>query len=118
MKFLVDAQLPRILAVRLSERGHAAQHTLDLADGNRTPDGCVADIADEYGAVVISKDLDFLNSHLLIGSPVKLLIVTTGNISNRKLLALFEVHLDLIINALSQSDLVELSQHGLILRNG
>jgi predicted nuclease of predicted toxin-antitoxin system len=118
MNFLVDAQLPRILAVRLSERGYAAQHTLDLAGGNRTPDGCVADMADAQGAVVISKDLDFLNSHLLIGSPAKLLLVTTGNISNRRLLALFEVHLNLIINALSQSNLVEFSLDGLLLRNG
>ncbi|MCB1127210.1 MAG: DUF5615 family PIN-like protein [Verrucomicrobiae bacterium] len=38
MRFLVDAQLPRRLAVWLQERGHEAIHTLDLAQQNRTAD--------------------------------------------------------------------------------
>jgi len=38
MKFLVDAQLPRRMALWLSESGHDAKHTLDLPAGNRTPD--------------------------------------------------------------------------------
>ena len=38
MKFLVDAQLPRRLALWLQQRGHDVIHTLDLAQQNRTPD--------------------------------------------------------------------------------
>jgi predicted nuclease of predicted toxin-antitoxin system len=38
MKFLVDAQLPKHLADCLNWWGHDAVHTLDLADGNHTPD--------------------------------------------------------------------------------
>lgn len=37
MKFLVDAQLPRLLAIRLNELGHSSLHTLELPTGNRTP---------------------------------------------------------------------------------
>lgn len=38
MKFIVDAQLPRLLAVRLRELGQEATHTLELDAGNRTQD--------------------------------------------------------------------------------
>jgi len=38
VKFLVDAQLPKSLVLRLSEAGHDAVHTLDLVNGNRTSD--------------------------------------------------------------------------------
>lgn len=34
MKFLVDAQLPHLLAIRIRELGHSARHTLDLCGGN------------------------------------------------------------------------------------
>jgi predicted nuclease of predicted toxin-antitoxin system len=37
---------------------------------------------------VVTKDADFRNSHLLSGSPRRLLIVTTGNITNDALLEL------------------------------
>lgn len=36
MKFVVDAQLLRLLAIRLRELGHEATHTLDLDSGNLT----------------------------------------------------------------------------------
>jgi predicted nuclease of predicted toxin-antitoxin system len=39
MKFLVDAQLPYQLVDLLRRAGLDTIHTLDLALGNRTPDG-------------------------------------------------------------------------------
>ncbi len=83
MNFLVDAQLPRLLAIRLCELGHNSCHTLDLDSGNRTPDSTISAMADNTGAVVITKDADFLDSHILSGHPAKLLLISTGNISNR-----------------------------------
>jgi predicted nuclease of predicted toxin-antitoxin system len=38
MKFIVDAQLPRRLALELAHAGHDAIHTLSLDRGNRTSD--------------------------------------------------------------------------------
>jgi predicted nuclease of predicted toxin-antitoxin system len=38
MKFLIDAQLPRRLALQLRDDGFEATHTLDLPQGNRTKD--------------------------------------------------------------------------------
>ncbi len=45
MKFLVDAQLPRRLALWLQQRGQDAVHTLDLAQQNRTPDASLLTLA-------------------------------------------------------------------------
>ena len=38
MNFLIDAHLPRHLALLLREHGYDAIHTLDLAEGNRMTD--------------------------------------------------------------------------------
>jgi hypothetical protein len=61
--------------------------------------------------VVVTKDRDFWDGHLLARSPRRLLVVATGNITNDGLLALIETHLDAIIAALGEAEFVELS-HG------
>ena len=115
MKFVVDAQLPKRLVIQLRDLGYEAQHTCGLEFGNRTPDDQVAQIADRGNAVIVTKDADFLNAHILIGSPKRLLLRSTGNISNRALRALFVGHMDAIVSALRQSNLVELNQAGLVI---
>jgi predicted nuclease of predicted toxin-antitoxin system len=55
---------------------------------NRSADNLICSIADRDGRVVFSKDADFLRSHLLHGTPARLLIVATGNIGNRDLTTL------------------------------
>jgi len=117
MKFIIDAQLPKSLATWLNTQGHDAEHTLDLPLGNHTPDHAISSIADKEQAIVVTKDSDFLNSHLLRSRPARLLIVSTGNISNRRLLNLFQSHIDLIVSSLGQSNLVEVTQEGLILHD-
>ncbi len=93
MRFLIDAQLPQLLAIRLTELGHQTRHTLSLPDQNRSSDALIASTADAESETVVTKDADFLNSHLLNGTPASLLLVSTGNIANRQLLTLFETHL-------------------------
>ena len=110
MKFLVDAQLPPRLAQALVVAGHDAVHTLELAEGNRSTDRTVAEAADAQDRVLVTKDGDFRDSHRLRGSPRRLLIVTTGNIGNDELLALFATHLDLLLSAFESASLVELAQ--------
>ena len=115
MKFIVDAQLPRLLAIRLRELGQEATHTLDLDAGNRTKDDTIADLAESLDAVVATKDRDFLDSHLLKGRPPRLLMVATGNISNHRLLRLFETHISLIVESFEQASWVELNADGIII---
>lgn len=108
MRFLVDAQLPERLARRLIDAGHDALHTAQLPDGNRTADREIARIADEQERVVVSKDRDFRDAHLLRRTPRRLLVVSTGNISNDDLLALVDEHLAAIVAAFHDAALVEL----------
>ncbi|MDQ3989025.1 MAG: DUF5615 family PIN-like protein [Actinomycetota bacterium] len=58
-------------------------------DGNRTTDARIAELADGSDRVIVTKDRDFRDGHLLARSPRRLLVVATGNITNTALLALF-----------------------------
>ncbi|GAB2596854.1 DUF5615 family PIN-like protein [Spirosoma areae] len=89
MKFLVDAQLPPLLAIWLSEKGFDTLHTNDLPDRDETEDYYIRQVAATDDRVVITKDSDFYDSHLLQNQPAKLLLITTGNLKNRQLLDLF-----------------------------
>ncbi len=114
MKFLVDAQLPRRIAYRLQEAGHDAVHTLDLPEANRTTDAEILNLAAREGRVVVTKDADFVNSFLLTGEPERLLLVSTGNISNAELEALLLPNIAAIVTAFTTSSLVELTRGALI----
>lgn len=115
MKFLVDAQLPRHLVATLNWHGHDALHTLELPDGNRTPDWRINEISLEEQRVVITKDADFVNTFLLSGVPYKLLLVSTGNISNRAIQDIFAKNLSAISAAFEAADYVEITQTVLVI---
>lgn len=89
-------------------------HTSGLPEGNRSTDAQIVRLADMEARVVITKDRDFRDGHLLSGSPRQLLIVATGNISNSALLSLFETHVDAVVSALEEADLVEMQVQSLI----
>lgn len=117
MKFLVDAQLPRRLTHHVREAGHDVVHTLDLPRGNRTTDDEINDIAAREGRVVVTKEADFVNSFLVARRPPKLLLVSTGNITNSNLEALVVTSLPLLVTALQDHDYVELSRGALIVHS-
>lgn len=116
MNFLIDAQLPRRLARRLREAGHDALHTLDLPGGNRTPDAEINAIALRENRAVITKDADFVNTFLLLGQPGKLVLVSTGNITNAELESLLLPNIPAIVAALQANSYVELTRTALIVR--
>lgn len=114
MRFLVDAQLPARLARHLTDAGHEAVHSSALRAGNRTTDEEIARQAHAEDRVVITKDRDFRDGHLLRGRPGRLLVVATGNIDNRQLVHLFDRHLADIVGALDEVRFVELAHDRLI----
>ena len=109
MKLLVDAQLPRRLAQQLAALGHDVIHTLDLPLANQTSDLSIIELADGAGRVVITKDRDFVDSFVLRGEPARLLLVSTGNISNRDLEALFGRHMHKSRRRLRRADSLNLA---------
>lgn len=117
MKLLLDAQLPRRLARELATAGHDAVHTLDLPAGNRTPDFEIVALSVREARIVVTKDADFVASFLLSKLPPQLLLVSTGNIANDSLVALFSTHLTAIESAFGQHDFVEISRTALTIHS-
>jgi predicted nuclease of predicted toxin-antitoxin system len=114
MKFIVDAHLPRALVQLLNDRGHDAIHTRDLPTGNATKDDEINTISVTEERIVVSKDGDFYNSYTAKKEPFKLLHITTGNISNKDLLALIEANIDLIVTSLSEGSVVSIDRQYVI----
>lgn len=114
MKFLVDAQLPRCLCEFLAAQGHDAIHTLDLMEGNRTSDKRINELSESEQRIVITKDADFVESFLVQRKPYKLLLVSTGNITNNELNIIFINNLPAIVSALTKYAYVELTHTALI----
>lgn len=79
--------------------GHDAIHTRDMAHRSRSTDAEIAELADREDRVVVSKDHDFRDGHLLRMSPRRLLVVATGNCSNDVQCALFTRNLAAIAAA-------------------
>jgi predicted nuclease of predicted toxin-antitoxin system len=117
VKFLLDAQLPPRLAQELHVRGHHTLHTIHLPLRNRTPDGDIAALATREGRVLVTKDSDFVTSFLLHRRPHKLLLISTGNVSNDILLRLILENLSMLDSTLSQYDFVELNRFTLTIHS-
>jgi len=114
MKFIIDAHLPRKLSHFLNKKGFDSIHTLDLPNKNATNDSEINDLSIKENRIVISKDSDFYNRYLVKSEPFKLIIISTGNISNKNLLILIEKNLDKILEEISHNFVVEITGKSLI----
>lgn len=64
--------------------------------------------------ICITKDADFVNSFHLSRKPYKLLLVSTGNIRNQELEALFLANLERIAEGFAQFDFIEIDRKVII----
>ncbi len=117
MKFLIDAQLPRRLALQLCGLGHDAIHTLDLPTGNRTSDQELIELATRDDRVAVTKDRDFVDSFILRREPPRLLWITTGNVANDALLNLVVSHLPRLETIFESAAFVELNTETMIVHS-
>lgn len=116
MRFLLDAQLPRRLAAWLSQQGHEAEHCSALADGNQTTDLELARHADRNNMVMVTKDADAVDRHLLRGCPKQLLLISLGNVTNAELQEAFRQHLPAAVEALTSHTFIEVGDEGVMVR--
>jgi predicted nuclease of predicted toxin-antitoxin system len=114
VKFLVDAQLPRRIARGLIAAGHDAVHTLDLPLQNKTPDAAILEIAGLETRVVVTKDADFVHSFHVSGRPDRLLLISTGNISNVDLERILLPLIPEIATAFERHRFVELTRTAIV----
>lgn len=114
MNFLIDANLPRRLVTLFHKRGHHAVHTLDLPDGNTTSDLAILQYSDDQNCVIATKDADFTTSFWIRNRPNKLLLISTGNISNSELETILIANFDQLIIELTNNKFVELNREHII----
>ena len=115
MKYVTDAQLPRQLVPLFQRVGCDAIHTRSLPKGNRTSDTFIASYADHEDRVVVTKDADFVQSHLLVQQPQRLFVIATGNITNTELFALLLPQLPHIDTLFATHTYLELTKIALII---
>ena len=115
MKYLIDAQLPILLKNYLEFNGFDALHVLNIDETGRMSDQEISKIANEKDRIVITKDLDFMHSHLIKSEPLKLFIISTGNISNEDLISLFKKNINKIDEKFVDSNLIEMSNTDIII---
>ncbi len=101
MLFLVDAQLPPSLARWIASQGQKAEHVA-LVLTPTEQDTAIVKYAVASGAVIVTKDSDFLT----LAPPPPLLLVTTGNIPNQALLALFQERFGQAVDALARGEVM------------
>ena len=64
---------------------------------------------------MITKDSDFVATHFLVGSPAKLLLISTGNIASDDLWLILRSNLKAIEEAFVSAGFVEINRSSLIL---
>ena len=105
MRFLVENQLPAALARFLNERGHDAQHVLDL-QLDEGDDQAIWRRAASDGRVVVSKDQDFLHLATQPNASTAFVWVRLPNCRKAALLAAFQRALPALIPALEAGNQV------------
>ena len=114
MNFLIDANLSRRLVEIFRERGQQVFHILDLPEGNTTTDLVILQYADEQNCAIVTKDSDFTTSFWLKNRPDRLLLFSTGNISNKELKKLLILNFDQIMADLTNNRFIELTREHVI----
>ena len=116
MKFLCDVHISYKLVAFLNKAGYDTIHVNDLPFGSETADTEISIMATEHDRIVVTKDKDFFNSYVLKQSPAKLIRLTSGNVSNKTILNIFQKWI-LIFEELNQnySFCVEINEEGIFI---
>jgi len=102
VRFLVDQQLPPLLAERLRAGGHDAVHVRDLGL-SAAADTAIWNEARRDNAVVISRDEDFVALTRRPGG-ARVVWVRLGNCTNASLLAAIEANWTAILGRLEAGE--------------
>ena len=82
MKLLFDQNLSRDLVRRLSDLFPQSVHVKDL-QMTQSEDSVIWNYARDQGFVIVSKDSDFQQRSLLLGSPPKVVWLRVGNCATK-----------------------------------
>jgi predicted nuclease of predicted toxin-antitoxin system len=109
--FLIDAQLPPSQARQFSAYGHPSIHVADIGLGTAT-DKEIWSHATATGAVLVTKDEDFVMMRALDNDGPPVVWVRIGNTTRRALMEHFASRFPTVIAALERGEtIVEISGH-------
>jgi predicted nuclease of predicted toxin-antitoxin system len=101
MRFVVDDQLPVSLARYFSSLGHVAEHVSDIGLTG-APDTLIWKYASEIGAVIVSKDDDFVGIRARHPDGPAVVWLRVGNTRTKPLLDRMATLFPVIVEALSE----------------
>ena len=104
MKFVIDEQLPTSLARWLIEQGHEVHHIHDLGLRSAS-DRAVHRAARDLGAVIVTKDSDFLTLARTVDAP-QVVWLRTGNETTGALIERFAAAFPRILSLLQDREAV------------
>jgi predicted nuclease of predicted toxin-antitoxin system len=106
MKIWLDAQLSPLLATWIREKFNI--ETVHIRDLNLKDavDKKIFNEARKMDAIVITKDIDFRLLQEKFGSPPKIIWLTCGNTSNKRLQEIFSENLEKTINLLESGEII------------
>ena len=91
MKLLFDQNLSPRLVSRLSDVFPAAEHVERVGLGS-LPDRDIWDFAAKNGYAIVTKDVDFSDMSILLGSPPKVIWIQLGNCTTAEIESLLRNH--------------------------
>ncbi len=104
----MDAQLPLALARLISDCGHKSEHVFDFTLES-APDSEIWKYALNTGAVIVTKDEDFIHLASVSKQAPPIVWIRTGNLSKKALLNWFQPLLSEIIEKIESGEsLIEL----------
>lgn len=116
LNFLIDTQLPPVLAAFFKRKGFVAIHTSRVKEGGEfMSDSEIISYAIENNLIIVTKDKDFVDYFFTKGFPPKILQLQFGNIKNNELVDLLELNIQSIISLFSEgNNLIIFSQNNLV----
>jgi predicted nuclease of predicted toxin-antitoxin system len=105
VRFLVDAQLPPLLARYLVAAGYQAEHVSNLGL-NAASDQEIWGRAADLGAVIVTKDEDFVTLRALQSEGPSVVWVRVGNSTRDTLIGAISSALPAIIGALERGETI------------
>jgi predicted nuclease of predicted toxin-antitoxin system len=105
VRYLVDAQLPPVLAEAMRHAGHDAVHVAEFGMANAT-DGAIWSEAISRSAVLVTKDRDFSLLRAAKRQGPIVLWVRVGNIDNRALIRQLLSAMPQIVEAVTRGEAV------------
>lgn len=111
MVFLCDVHISIKFVKVIESKGYRCIHVNTILDSWFTKDEEISNYVDENEMILISKDINFKNSHFVKKSPKKLIKINLGNISNKELIVIFS-------NILSQIEFAFINNNYFIIEVG